>query len=115
MKIKDLRGVSEHMKRLNQELNANRMTPEVRAKLRAARLGNGEGKTYEKTYGVHTHRVVAEQHIGRKLRKGETVHHIDGNKRNNDADNLMVFKSQKEHSAYHMKLKRSFRGEVMPK
>ena len=77
------------------------MTPEVRAKLRESRLGRGEGVTYTKTYGRHTHRVVAEQMLGRPLLKGEVVHHIDGNKRNNHPDNLMVFPSQSEHVRGH--------------
>lgn len=89
------------MKTLNEELNKSRMTPEVRKKLRKALLGTGEGKSYEKTYGVHTHRVIAEKKLGRSLREGEVVHHIDGNKRNNHPDNLMVFKSQREHVKWH--------------
>ena len=78
------------------------MTPEVRAKLRESRLGQGEGVSYTKTYGRHTHRVVAEQILGRPLLKGEVVHHIDGNKRNNHPDNLMVFPSQAEHARWHV-------------
>lgn len=89
------------MKTINEELNGTRMTKEVRAKLRQARLGTGEGKTYTKTYGRHTHRIVAEKMLGRKLRKGEVVHHIDGNKRNNDPSNLIVFKTQADHVRYH--------------
>lgn len=85
----------------NRKTNPTRMTPEVREKLRNARLGTGEGRTYEKTYGRHTHRVVAEQMLGRPLTKGEVVHHIDGDKRNNKPENLMVFKTQKEHAAFH--------------
>lgn len=85
----------------NRKTNPTRMTPEVREKLRNVRLGTGEGRTYEKTYGRHTHRVVAEQMLGRPLKKGEVVHHIDGNKRNNKPENLMVFKTQKEHAAFH--------------
>ena len=88
-------------KYLNAELNKTRMTPEVREKLRNARLGSGEGKSYEKTYGRHTHRVVAEQMLGRPLKKGEVVHHIDCNKRNNAPENLMVFSSQSEHVKWH--------------
>ena len=91
-----------HMKLLNQELNPSRMTPEVRQKLRDARLDSGEGKTYSKFYGRHTHRVVAEKMLGRKLRPGEVVHHIDGDKRNNRPENLMVFASQSEHVAWHV-------------
>lgn len=100
-----------HMKVLNAELNPGRMTPETREKLRAARLGTGEGVTYEKTYGRHTHRVVAEKMLGRKLKPGEVVHHIDGDKRNNAPENLMVFSSQAEHAAWHMAQRSK---EVMP-
>jgi len=114
MKIKSLKGVSEHMKRLNRELNPTRMTPQVKEKLRHSRLGTGTGEYYEKTYGRHTHRVVAEQMLGRKLRPGEVVHHIDGDKRNNTPSNLMVFKNQAEHAAWHVKLNSFFGEEVMP-
>lgn len=77
------------------------MTVETRTKIREARLDSGEGVTYTKTYGRHTHRIVAEQILGRPLMKGEVVHHIDGNKRNNDPSNIMVFKNQAEHAKYH--------------
>lgn len=89
------------MKTLNEELNPTRMVPETRAKLRAARLNTGEGVSYEKFLGRHTHRVVAELMLGRPLRPEEVVHHIDGNKRNNAPENLMVFQSQAEHAAWH--------------
>ncbi|MCI8916906.1 MAG: HNH endonuclease [Oscillospiraceae bacterium] len=83
------------------EFNKHHMTPEVRSKLREARLGTGEGKTYTKFLGRHMHRVVAELMLGRPLKSGEVVHHIDGDKRNNRPENLMVFSSQKEHAAFH--------------
>lgn len=89
------------MAEMNRELNKDRMTVAVRSKLRRARLGTGEGKTYTKTFGVHTHRLAAEKMIGRKLRKGEVVHHIDEDKRNNHPLNLMVFASQAEHVKWH--------------
>ena len=88
-----------HMELLNEEMNPTRMTPEVREKLRAAQLR--DGKEYAKLHGRHEHRVVAEQMLGRPLRKGEVVHHIDGNKRNNAPENLMVFPSQAEHVKWH--------------
>lgn len=99
-----------HMRFMNRVLNPHRMdTMEARAKSRNAQLNRGEGKTYQKYFGRHTHRVVAEQMLGRPLEKGEIVHHIDGNKRNNDPSNLMVFKNQSEHARWHA----SHRKEVI--
>ncbi len=77
------------------------MTPEVKEKLRNYRLGTGAGKTYTKTYGKHTHRIIAEQKLGRPLLPGEIVHHMDENKRNNHPDNLQVFANQAEHARWH--------------
>lgn len=39
---------------------------------------------------VFEHIVVVEEKIGRALLKNEQVHHIDGNKQNNDPSNLDV-------------------------
>lgn len=87
---------------MNRRLNPTRMTPEVKEKIRNARLGTGEGKTYTKTHGKHTHRIVAEEKLGRSLKPGEIVHHIDGNKRNNEPSNLMIM-TQSEHARLHFK------------
>ncbi len=99
----------ENVKRVNgavcRERNKTLMTPEVKEKLRNFRLGKGEGKTYTKTYGRHTHRIVAEQKLGRALLPGEIVHHKDENKRNNDPDNIHVFANQAEHAKFHMDLR----------
>jgi hypothetical protein len=51
--------------------------------------------------GVHEHRTIAEQKIGRKLKPGEIVHHKDHNKRNNDPENIEVLASQSEHCKVH--------------
>ena len=90
--LKNYAGMSRHMSELNRVLNPGRMNFATRAKLSAARRGNGSGKTYTKSFGVHTHRVVAARMLGRQLLPGEVVHHIDGNKRNNRPDNLMVLR-----------------------
>lgn len=46
------------------------------------------------------HRVVAERTLGRPLVADEIVHHIDGDRGNNDPANLKVM-SQSEHAAHH--------------
>lgn len=53
--------------------------------------------------GTHEHRVLAEKILGRPLKKGEIVHHKDGNIRNNSLDNLEVISSQSEHFSLHLK------------
>jgi len=47
------------------------------------------------------HRVVMENKIGRLLDPGEEiVHHIDGDKKNNDIDNLELY-TRKKHAELH--------------
>jgi len=74
-----------------------------RTRLLSNPLFPDQGKSYHKYYGKHLHRVVAEQGLGRKLKRNEVVHHLDGNKLNNDPDNLIVMTRQ-EHSRLHGKL-----------
>lgn len=50
------------------------------------------------------HRLVMEQSIGRKLLKGEEVHHKDGNRLNNHIDNLQLLESRAKHRHLHRKL-----------
>ena len=49
-----------------------------------------------KTGTVYFHRHVASIMIGHWLKKDEHVHHLDGNKLNNDPNNLEIL-SPKEH------------------
>lgn len=53
-----------------------------------------------RTDGIPKHRYVMEQFLGRKLLSTEIVHHIDGNKLNNDIRNLQLL-SVEQHSKIH--------------
>lgn len=48
------------------------------------------------------HRDVMEKKIGRKLLPNEVVHHIDGNKKNNNPNNLLIFRTFADHNRYHI-------------
>lgn len=60
-----------------------------------------DGKLYPE------HRLIMEAHLGRKLLSEEHVHHIDGNKRNNELSNLRVIRRDR-HVSLH------FQGEQHP-
>lgn len=63
---------------------------------------------------IYEHRAVVENFIKRRLKKGECVHHLDENKENNKISNLMLFKSHREHSKFHTKIKQfGFTGPVL--
>lgn len=66
--------------------------------------------TYESCMGLngkrtYKHRVSAEQKYGRALKKGEVVHHIDGNRQNNNPENLSVM-TRSRHNQVHKALER---------
>lgn len=54
---------------------------------------------------VFEHRYRVELKINRYLNKEEKVHHLDEVKTNNQINNLMLFKNQKEHQRFHLKIK----------
>jgi hypothetical protein len=95
-----------HAQRVRRYGDPNYLTPEVqrRANSRAAmlaRVDEVKPTTYRKLYGRHEHRVIAEQMLGRPLQRNEIVHHIDGNKHNNEPSNLQVM-TQSDHVRMHI-------------
>ena len=95
----------KHAQRVRRYGDPNYLTPESERimRLREAQptLGKLKRTTYKKYLGRHEHRVVAEKMLGRKLRKGEIVHHKDHNKHNNSPENLEVM-TQSDHVKAHM-------------
>lgn len=90
---------SKQIIRVNKTINNDKKHLESRAN---TLRGKGSGKGYTKVNGVHRHRLVAEEKLGRKLLPGEIVHHKDGNKRNDDPENLEVM-TQSEHIREHLR------------
>jgi hypothetical protein len=64
------------------------------------RVGEGHPDADVRGY-AYEHKLVAQKKIGRKLKKGEQVHHRDHDKQNNDPDNLLVAASLAEHKVHH--------------
>jgi len=49
---------------------------------------------------VLEHRLKVAQQIGRPLKSEEVVHHVDHNPENNEIENLILFRNNKEHKLY---------------
>jgi hypothetical protein len=54
----------------------------------------------------YRYRRAAEAKLGRKLKKGECVHHIDCDRSNNDHSNLHIFANGSDHARSHGSLNR---------
>lgn len=90
------------------------MPQETKDKIREKAIYRGmtraRGKTVkqsgyiEMTRGEHKgrreHDVIMEEILGRRLQKNEVVHHIDGNRANNEIHNLVVM-DFREHARLH--------------
>ena len=61
---------------------------------------------------VSVHRIIANYMAGQRLSSNISVHHIDGNKYNNSLDNLIVFKTNADHAAFHKGVEKVQDGDV---
>lgn len=68
--------------------------------------GRGEGSRGRKDGYKLKHHLVMEDHLGRSLSPKEIVHHIDGNKFNNDIGNLWLCENTSHHREIHNQLER---------
>lgn len=59
---------------------------------------------------VAQQRYIVEKYIGRKLKKNELVHHIDGNKMNNKLRNLYIFTNKAIHFSIEILIKYGYIG-----
>lgn len=102
---------------ISESMTGKKLSPEHRAKvIKTLNHGRGDKNPYWKggerinEWGyryilmdgkyVLEHRYVMEKHLNRKLTLQEEVHHLDGNKLNNDISNLVVL-SKSDHSKLH--------------
>lgn len=62
--------------------------------------------TYDKEHQKYngSHRVIYEEYYGIKLKSNQYIHHIDGNKKNNKIENLLLCNGCKEHTKVHKQL-----------
>ena len=63
---------------------------------------------------VRQHRWIMENHLGRKLTPFEHIHHIDGNRLNNDLTNLELTDCV-THAFLHNRERQQLSGKVSPK
>ena len=60
------------------------------------------GKMWEMKSDLSEHRVIAALKLKRPLEKGEIVHHLNGDHKDNRPENLRVCSSINEHWNYHL-------------
>jgi hypothetical protein len=101
-------------------------TPEIREKIRQSKLGeknaNWKGgitnsrKGYEfvrtGNFYVSKHRLVMEWTLGRKVQRGEVIHHINKNHRDNRPGNLALCSDAKAHQWCHREEAKIFLGNA---
>jgi len=77
----------------------NRMFGEdnPKAKKREFHLENGYVLMHKNGKRIYKHHLVMEKHLGRKLKRGEVVHHINEDRADNRIENLKLYKNSGTH------------------
>ena len=70
--------------------------------------GNRAGKMSDKYRKIS--RMVIEEHLGRELSIFEIIHHIDGDRSNNEIENLQIM-TREEHTSLHCAGRRKRKNE----
>lgn len=119
---KDPKKRKKWLKNLSKAMSDKKRKPflqKTKDKMSKAKLGENhplwKGKEYQIKNGrwyiwidnikYYRYRYVAEQCLGRKLVKGEVVHHINEDKGDDRPENLYLFSSQSKHTIYHRTIK----------
>lgn len=76
----------------------------LRSEQNIERRRRNKKEPYLRVNGREIHKEIAESIIGRKLERGEIVHHIDLDKRNNSKSNLHICHNRREHNRCHYSL-----------
>lgn len=87
--------------------------PESHPKFKNGKTVSGKYVKLNK-FNIQEHRYVMESIIGRKLSKGEVVHHIDGNGANNSIDNLLLMTKTEHHKLHYRERKIDINGRFLP-
>jgi RNA recognition motif-containing protein len=103
------RSTSQETRQKLSDVNKGKNNPNWRGGLFCrngyVRIYSPDHPNTDATNNVYEHRLVMEEHLGRYLTIEEIVHHSDGNKSNNVIENLILFSSNSEHTAYHNRLR----------
>jgi len=76
------------------------------------RHGGGYEFIHTGPFYISVHRQNMERMLGRKLKKGEIVHHVHGIKMDNRIENLALCSNQKAHRWAHSEEARVFLGDI---